>query len=540
MKLGNLKIGMRLGVGFGVVLLLVAIVAFVGVNRLMEVDNTVRSMIQGPFKKQDTAAELLMEVKVDLGNSMAMLNAINDEDYEHYKKLTESQAKVVADLRDAIQAALSKDAEELALWDVLMQERDHYGAARMAMLSLKENAYTIVDRERIYNELIPAAEAYTKSMSDLVAFYVRDVERSQRYIQDVYKTGFGILLGCAAAAILLGVFIAWFLTTSITRPLQGALKLAERVASGDLASKNNIEAGQDEVGQLLAALYRMQDNLTQTVAKIRQGANAIRAASTEIATGNLDLSSRTEQQASSLEETASSIEELTSTVRQNADNAAQANRLAMSAREVAEQGGAVAAQVADKMTAITTSSRKIADIITVIDGIAFQTNILALNAAVEAARAGEQGRGFAVVATEVRSLAQRSASAAKEIKDLIAESVSNVEQGETLVDLAGKNMRDIVAGIRQVNDIVAEIAAASLEQSEGIAQVNLAITQMDQVTQQNAALVEEAAAASDAMQDQSRTLVDSVGVFKVAEGFDSGFSLAPTASPVRTVPKLLA
>jgi len=259
----------------------------------------------------------------------------------------------------------------------------------------------------------------------------------------------------------------------------------------------------------------MNANLLRIVGEIRTGTEAIATSSSEIATGNQDLSARTEQQASSLEETASSMEELTSTVRQNADNARQANQLAMTAVDVAAKGGDMVSQVVDTMSAIDASSKKIVDIIAVIDGIAFQTNILALNAAVEAARAGEQGRGFAVVATEVRSLAQRSAAAAKEIKDLIGDSVAKVETGSALVDQAGRTMEDVVSSIRRVTDIVAEISAASSEQTAGIEQVNQAITQMDQVTQQNAALVEEAAAASQSMHDQSRHLSRAVSEFRV-------------------------
>jgi methyl-accepting chemotaxis protein len=298
--------------------------------------------------------------------------------------------------------------------------------------------------------------------------------------------------------------------------MRDALGLAERVAAGDLTTRI-VASTRDEVGQLLTALKSMNDNLSKVVGEVRQGTDTIATASGQIASGNQDLSSRTEQQASSLQQTAASMEELTSTVKQNADNARQANQLAASASEVAVRGGSVVSEVVDTMGSINSSSRKIVDIIAVIDGIAFQTNILALNAAVEAARAGEQGRGFAVVAAEVRNLAQRSAAAAKEVKGLIDDSVGKVEAGSQKVAEAGQTMDEIVASVRRVTDIMGEIAAASQEQTTGIEQINQAITQMDQVTQQNAALVEEAAAAAASLQDQAGNLSKLVGVFRLDE-----------------------
>jgi len=313
---------------------------------------------------------------------------------------------------------------------------------------------------------------------------------------------------------VLGGALAWLLTISITRPLTQAVGIAETVAAGDLSS-DIVAGGKDETGQLLTALKTMNDNLLNIVSQVRVGTDTISTASSEIASGNLDLSGRTEQQAGSLEETASAMEELTSTVKQNADNARQANQLAVSASEVAQQGGAVVSEVVDTMGSINESSRKIVDIISVIDGIAFQTNILALNAAVEAARAGEQGRGFAVVASEVRSLAQRSSAAAKEIKTLIDDSVSKVDVGSKLVQQAGETMNEVVASVKRVTDIVGEISSASQEQSAGINQVGQAITQMDESTQQNAALVEQAAAAAQSLQDQAGRLAQVVSVFKL-------------------------
>ena len=340
------------------------------------------------------------------------------------------------------------------------------------------------------------------------------------------------------AAIIMGVVAAWWITRTITKPINEAVKVAETVSSGDLTSEIRVSSN-DETGQLMNALKNMNTNLVNIVGQVRGGTDLIANASTEIAAGNHDLSSRTEQQASSLQETASSMEELTSTVRFNAENAREANKLAVTASEIASRGGAVVGEVVSTMGSINDSSRKIVDIISVIDGIAFQTNILALNAAVEAARAGEQGRGFAVVASEVRNLAQRSAAAAKDIKGLIDDSVQKVALGSDLVDKAGHTMSEIVDSISRVTQIMNQISHASEEQSIGIAQVNDAITQMDQVTQQNAALVEEAAAAAESMQEQSAKLADVVSVFKLdpAQTVASARALPPARVRVAALPR---
>jgi methyl-accepting chemotaxis protein len=383
-------------------------------------------------------------------------------------------------------------------------------------------------------------------LGHLDTFRKYQVEEAGRISASAGKAANATLSGMIAGSLavgLLAAFAGMWIVRSITRPLGAAVKLVRGVADGDLTQRIDVHSA-DEIGQLMQALKDMNDSLVRVVGQVRSGTDTVATASSQIAAGNLDLSSRTEQQASSLEETASSMEELTGTVKQNAEQTHHASKLVLSTVDIAVNGGEVVGKVIDTMSSIKDSSRKIADIIGVIDGIAFQTNILALNAAVEAARAGEQGRGFAVVASEVRNLAQRSASAAKEIKTLITDSVEQVEAGRKLVDEAGEAMDDIVTSVQLVADIISGTAAASQEQSSGIEQVNQAIAQMDQVTQQNAALVEEAAAAAESLQDQAGKLAEAVSVFRL-EGVSHGVqpvSPARQGTPARIMasPKKLA
>ena len=400
-----------------------------------------------------------------------------------------------------------------------------------ATLGKIEQAYTASNNERLTEvletEWAVVHKGYIKPLASLLplkeAGAKATYERSSA--TNATLTGASIVLAIALTCLIL-VVVVWVMR-SITTSLHEAVTMARQVADGDLSTTIIVDR-HDEMGRLLQALAEMQGSLRKVVGEVRSSVKGIATASSEIAAGNADLSSRTEEQASSLEETASSMEELTTTVKQNAENARQANQLAAGASKVALRGGQVVSEVVETMGAITASSKKIADINGVIDGIAFQTNILALNAAVEAARAGEQGRGFAVVASEVRSLAQRSAAAAKEIKALIEDSVGKVESGGRLVDEAGKTMSEIVASVQRVTDIMADIAAASQEQGSGIEQVNRAITQMDQVTQQNAALVGEASAAAESLKEQSGRLAQAVAVFRVGDNEqDSGSASAP-------------
>ena len=524
MNLRNLRIGSRLGLAFGIILLI--LVSAMVVGSVLNANNKQQLMagLQAANSKS-TLAATMKSALLEGAISMRNIGLQSDVDLmQKDDKIVKAQNKRYAEARDKLAGYGLSDAEKKILADIARidseLEKPLKEAVGQALAFNSEGAIKV-----IAGKIDPLSQQTLVEINKLVD--IQQASAARVLSGSVAADGTLMLLQCVVGAIALaiGIVLAFVITRSITQPLGDALVIARKVADGELTSRVSHVRGKDEISDLLKALQDMGASLLRIVGDVRNGTETIGVASREIASGNADLSSRTESQAGSLAETASSMAALTETVRQNAENARQANQLVISASDFAVKGGSVVGQVVDTMGSIKESSRKIVDIIGVIDGIAFQTNILALNAAVEAARAGEQGRGFAVVAAEVRSLAQRSASAAKEIKALIGDSVGKVDIGSKLVDDAGATMQEIVNSVKHVADIMSEITAASQEQSAGIGEVNLAITQMDEMTQQNAALVEQAAAAAESMQDQAAALSHTVSVFTLESG--SSWASAP-------------
>ncbi|MDP2026865.1 methyl-accepting chemotaxis protein [Sulfuriferula sp.] len=521
MALANMKIGLRLGIGFGVILTLLLGIAAVGITQMDKIQQNlheITSINNLELALANTTASSVRDIASYSRNMLLLTDPA---------ELNKEQSKIEvarAQSRDAT-GKLEKMFNELpGTAEIEKAQSSKIKELRESALPLIDQVVALATQDKkaealsvLITQAEPATRKWLGAIEELQGIEAQLNEQTRKDSVQAFNSASNMMFGLTGLALVLGGLIAWLITRSITRPINQAVKIAQTVAAGDLTSRIEVNS-RDETGQLLQALKDMNDSLSKIVGQVRTGTDTIATASSQIAAGNLDLSSRTEEQASSLEETASSMEELTSTVKQNADNARQANQLAVSASEVAVKGGTVVSQVVDTMSSINASSKKIVDIIGVIDGIAFQTNILALNAAVEAARAGEQGRGFAVVAAEVRNLAQRSASAAKEIKTLIDDSVEKVDTGAKLVDQAGATMSEIVESVKRVTDIMGEITAASQEQTSGIEQINQAISQMDEVTQQNAALVEQAAAASESLQDQAGNLAQVVSIFNLGGG----------------------
>ena len=515
----NLRISMKLALAFGAAILLLialAIAARVGLGQTVEVQHEV---LNDRYPKIELATNILDELSFqaravrnivilddakDRQNEWAQISASRQKGQQAYDKLIPMINSPAG--RVALDAAL-------AARQVYVKALDDYGALLNASGAKAGDPKLLHDK--LLKELRPALTEYEAKLRDFIKVQKNFMDLAGQHAVAAASTANAIVLGATLLGVLLAVGAAVAVTRSVTGPINEVVSVLGALSKGDLSAEVRVDR-KDEIGKIQEALHQLRDSLGNTVHAVRQNAESVATASAQIAQGNQDLSHRTEEQASALEQTAATMEQLGSTVRTNADSAKQANQLAQGAARVATHGGEVVGQVVNTMEGISESSRKIGDIIGVIDGIAFQTNILALNAAVEAARAGEQGRGFAVVAGEVRTLAQRSAEAAKEIKALISRNVDQVSQGTTLVNQAGKTMEEIVGSIQRVSDIVSEITAATIEQSNGVQQVGDAVGQMDQVTQQNAALVEESAAAAGSLKDQAQHLVDAVAFFKLA------------------------
>jgi methyl-accepting chemotaxis protein len=549
MKFRNLTIATRLGIGFGLVAVFLMVVIALGLTSMRQIQDRMDEVTK--INNVETRLAQTMDLTVT-ERALALRNLILLKEAKEIQievnRIAE-QEKKYATAQDKLShmfATLeSTSADEKQLLSQIKQQAELavpfiQRAAALALEEKQDEAYKL-----LRYEFRPVQKQWWELVRKLIAIEEKQNTEGAAAAEAAYASARLVMLLIGSMALVTSLIAGVLITRGVTRQLgcepAEAAEIAGQIAAGNLAV--HITTRDGDKHSLLFAMRSMRDNLAQIVSQVHASTETIATAAGQIASGNLDLSSRTEQQASTLEETASSMEELTSTVRLNTDHARQANGLAESASDVAAKGGAVVAQVVDTMAAIDVSARKIVDIIAVIDGIAFQTNILALNAAVEAARAGEQGRGFAVVATEVRNLAQRSAAAAKEIKDLIGDSVDKVQAGNRLVEQAGSTMHEVVASVKRVTDIMSEIMLASQEQSSGIEQINNAVTQMDDVTQQNAALVEEAAAAAQAMQEQVNSLNDVVSVFRVEKAGATRPALqlmAGAVAPRRQAPRVAA
>ncbi|MCH8178917.1 MAG: MCP four helix bundle domain-containing protein [Proteobacteria bacterium] len=514
-SLRNLRIGGRLAAAFLLACALVLVTGSVALLKMQRIHDSARDLGGNWLPSVQALSRIESTINTERRALMRhILEADPAAKATQAQRLNDSRDKTLPPLLAAYERLIASD-EERVLYKQMRDQIDAYHATVGTVLAASNGG-----DERLAEARTLLNGASSKAFLALVATVDKDIElnaegarQAVAQSQSTYNEGFWIALAVMATAALSCTLMAWQITRSITQPLAEAVSLAHAVADGDLSRELRV-SGRDEISTLGHTLNNMSHQLSGLVSRIRGGTESIATASAQIAQGNADLSARTEHQAASLQETAASMQQMDDTVRGNSDHARQANQLALQATEVAAQGGQDVGHAVATMGAIQESSRRIADIIGVIDGIAFQTNILALNAAVEAARAGEQGRGFAVVATEVRSLAQRSANAAREIKALITDSVEKVEMGTAQVNQAGRTIDDVVLQVRKVNDLIAEISSSSTEQSQGVGQINQAVTQLDQTTQQNAALVEETSAAAESMRQQAQQLAQAVSAFR--------------------------
>jgi len=530
--MNKLNIGPRLGLAFAFVLALMVVIVVIALSRMSSLNDGTHEL-ESAFAKVTAAQTIKGDLNLIARSTRNMLLMAEEADIKAEGERVAKARSAITSQMTFLEKEIASEKGKAALKE-LKDARAAYVVELEALLKLVADKNIIDALELLLGKMRVAQTGYFAKLDALIVLQDEIFDVAGAHAQAIYTNSELLLSALALVALVFAGAMALLVTRSIVGPLRQALDAAQKVSAGDLTTQLQ-STGTDEAGRLIDALRDMNSSLVKVVGSVRQGSESVATASAEIAQGNNDLSARTEQQASALEETAASMEELASTVKQNADSARQANQLAMNASTVAVQGGEVVSQVVDTMKGINESSRKISDIISVIDGIAFQTNILALNAAVEAARAGEQGRGFAVVASEVRSLAGRSAEAAKEIKTLISASVERVEHGTNLVDKAGETMTEVVTSIRRVTDIMGEISSASAEQSAGVSQVGEAVSQMDQVTQQNAALVEEMAAAASSLKTQASDLVQTVAVFKLsASDASGGLPKAQVRSPKPT------
>jgi len=514
-KFSNLKIATRLSAGFGLVLLLLVLVLSIGMHGFRTIGNSTATLIDEDWVKADAAATINGMTRANARRTLELFLVPGADERAHIREKIAANKDEITQALQILERLVTSESGKTLLATVV-ERRAAYVASFSSVSAMIESGQREQAQQLVLSETMPRLDALQESVQALNAFQKRRAEDSGKAVAAMVSASATEMLVLGLVALAAGAGFALWLARSIVRPLRRAVQVAQAVAGGDLSSRIEITST-DELGELLQALETMNANLGHMVNEVRQGTDTIATASSQIASGNLDLAARTEMQASSLQQTASSMEELTGTVQQNAANARQASALANSTSLITAEGSEAVASVGATMSSISESARRIEDITGIIDGIAFQTNILALNAAVEAARAGEQGRGFAVVASEVRNLAHRSAAAAKEIKVLIGDSVEKISDGTRLTSAAADTMRQVLGSVQRVTDLMADISAASDEQRSGIEQVNQAVTQMDAVTQQNAALVEQAAAAAQSMQDQADALTRTVHMFRLAE-----------------------